>query len=270
VLVAGGRTIRCAHVVVACGAIETPRLLMRSGIAPPMTGKHLHLHPAVAIFGEFAEPVEPWHGPMQSVVCNEFSFLDEAYGFKLEAVPAHPGLGALALPWQGREAHRAQMERMRYGATLIALVRDRGAGSVSADGIRYALDPYDARHVRLGMERLSELLLAAGAQTVRSLHQRQLVLHADAAAGEREAFFSALRSAPAGANRMPVFSAHQMGTARMHRERTSGVVDGRGRLYGTDGVTIADASVFPAASGVNPMLTIMALAHRTARALLKE
>jgi choline dehydrogenase-like flavoprotein len=50
----------------------------------------------------------------------------------------------------------------------------------------------------------------------------------------------------------------------MHRDPTAGVVDENGKVHAVSGLYVADASVFPLASGVNPMLTIMALAHRTA------
>ncbi|MBV8580965.1 MAG: GMC family oxidoreductase, partial [Candidatus Eremiobacteraeota bacterium] len=75
--------------------------------------------------------------------------------------------------------------------------------------------------------------------------------------------------ARARARRHPqLFSAHQMGTARMAASAADGVVDPDGRVYGVAGLLVADASVFPNASGVNPMLTIMALAHRTVSVLI--
>jgi len=256
-LIVNGQIVHAKRVVVACGSIETPRVLMRSGVASPALGKYLRLHPVAALFGEFDTPVESWRGPMQSMVCDEFSFVDGAYGFKLEAVPAHPGLAAYAVPWRSAAQHSELMSRFRNAASLIVLTRDRGSGEVTPDGIRYAIDPYDAQHLRLGMKRLSQLLMAAGARDVRSLHQREVPIDEFA-------------DATVGANRMPLFSAHQMGTARMHRESAQGVVDERGRVHGYDGLYVMDASVFPAASGVNPMLTVMALAHRSATMLAQE
>jgi len=70
-------------------------------------------------------------------------------------------------------------------------------------------------------------------------------------------------------NRLSLFSAHQMGTARMHAKAAHGVTDGEGRVHGVRGLSVADASLFPEASGVNPMLTIMALARRCASAMIR-
>lgn len=55
------------------------------------------------------------------------------------------------------------------------------------------------------------------------------------------------------------YSAHQMGSCQMSAKATQGVVDPRGRVWGTEGLWIADASIFPTASAVNPMITVSQL-----------
>jgi choline dehydrogenase-like flavoprotein len=59
-----------------------------------------------------------------------------------------------------------------------------------------------------------------------------------------------------------------MGSCRMGADPETSVADGHGQLHDTGGVWIGDASAFPTAPGVNPMVTIMSLAHRTAEAIL--
>ncbi len=75
---------------------------------------------------------------------------------------------------------------------------------------------------------------------------------------------------PLRAGGMRLFSAHQMGTARMGLDPATSVASPSGELHDTPGVWIGDASAFPTASGTNPMITIMALAHRTAKNLAKS
>lgn len=65
-------------------------------------------------------------------------------------------------------------------------------------------------------------------------------------------------------------SAHQMGTCRMSSHAGAGVVDPRGRVWGREALYVADASVFPSASGVNPMVTNMAIADHIARGIARE
>jgi choline dehydrogenase-like flavoprotein len=203
---------------------------------------------------------------------DAFAELDGLYGAKLEAVPAHPGLIALAAPWRGRDQHAALMRKARFGAISIALTRDRGCGSVSLDGrddVRYRLDQDDARHMLRALAGLTDVMFAAGALRVTTLHTRPVELErARADAAGRRAFGEEIASRGASANRLAVFSAHQMGTCRMNVDPRRGVVDERGAVYGLRGAYVADASVFPLASGVNPMLTIIALARRTASRIL--
>jgi choline dehydrogenase-like flavoprotein len=255
-------------VIVAAGSLRTPGILARSGVTSPHLGRHLRLHPTTAAFARFDHPVETWHGPMQSAYCDAFADLDDGYGAKIEAAPAHPGLMALALPWRGRAAHAALMRDARFYATLIVLTRDRGTGSVALDGsddANYHLSQYDAGHMLRALAGLTDILFAAGASSVTTLHTDPLTLTVDRAdAAGRRAFGEAIARCGAEPNRIGVFSAHQMGTCRMHTNPARGIVDANGAVHGVRGLFVADASVFPLASGVNPMLTIMALAHRTA------
>ena len=61
---------------------------------------------------------------------------------------------------------------------------------------------------------------------------------------------------------------HPLGTARADACATRGVVDGDLAVHGVRGVHVADGSVVPSALGVNPQMTIMALATRLAFRLL--
>ncbi|MBV8579877.1 MAG: GMC family oxidoreductase, partial [Candidatus Eremiobacteraeota bacterium] len=249
-------------VVVAAGTLRTPGILARSGVRSPHLGRHLHLHPTSAIAAEFAEPIESWHGAMQSAICDRFSDLRAGFGAAIEAAPAHPGLMALASPWAGRDAHAQQLSRARNLATLISLTRDRGEGSISLDeraAIRYAIAPDDAQHLAEGLAGATRIAFAAGALRVQTLHADGLALdRADATPAGLDAFAAELRTRARARHHPQLFSAHQMGTARMAASAADGVVDPDGRVYGVVGLLVADASVFPNASGVNPMLTIMA------------
>jgi choline dehydrogenase-like flavoprotein len=72
---------------------------------------------------------------------------------------------------------------------------------------------------------------------------------------------------PQRAGGQKLFSAHQMGTARMGADSQTSVANPFGELHDVKGVWIGDGSAFPTASGTNPMVTIMALARRTAFAI---
>jgi len=269
---AGAMRINAPLVIVAAGALRTPGVLTRSGIRSPHLGKHLHLHPTTALVAEYAEPVDAWHGAMQTALCSRFSDLENGYGGTIEVAPGHPGLMALALPWRDRSAHAAAMDGARNNALLIALTRDRGEGSVTLDDradVRYTVAADDGRRMIETLDGAIELAFASGARRVTTLHAKPLELAAaDATPSGRATFRAAIAARGVAPNRLAVFSAHQMGTARMHRDAAGGVVDPYGRVHGIEGLLVTDASAFPLASGVNPMLTIMALAHRSVSAHL--
>ena len=259
-------------VVVAAGALRTPGVLARSGVDSPHLGKHLHLHPTSALSAEFLEPVDGWHGAMQTALCERFADMEDGFGAVIEAAPTHPGLMALALPWAGRDAHAATMNTARNRATLISLARDRDQGTVGTDeraDVHYQIARDDAARLAEGLVAAAQIAFAAGAVSVTTLHASPLRLDAEhATPAGLQRFARQIRLRVRTGDPVALFSAHQMGTARMGASTDEGVVDPEGRVYGVDGLVVADASAFPAASGVNPMLTIMALAHRATSAVI--
>lgn len=266
-------TVKARIVVAACGSLHTPALLMRSGIKLPHLGRNLHLHPTTGVGALFDKQIAAWNGPPQTVVCNEFAGLRDGYGFRIETAPAHPGLIALATPWLGARAHRQEMQSSARKALLIVLVRDRSTGVVTVDGsgrpvIDYQPGEGEGAMLREGMGRAARILLAAGATGVQTLHTSPLSMGEGSTAGEKfpdiESLSAAIARSKVSDNHMALFSAHQMGTCRMGRDAASAVCDSRGEVFGVRGLFVCDASAFPGSSGVNPMISIMALAHHSA------
>jgi choline dehydrogenase-like flavoprotein len=266
--------IEAPVVVVAAGAIHSPALLLRSGLRLPALGRNLFLHPTSAVTGRYDEPVEAWRGPPQTILCDQFANLAAGYGFRLETAPAHPGLIALALPWADARSHRRLMQRTASASSIIVLTRDHQGGRVRLGPGRRPLVEYrpgarEQAHLRQGIVEAIRVHLAAGAREVCTLHTRPLRLERDGAlsVAEVEAFCQRAMTAPVAGNWSTLFSAHQMGTCRMGRDARTAVCDANGEVFGVRGLFIADGSAFPASSGVNPMVTIMALAHHTAQGI---
>ena len=260
--------MRAPRVIVAAGGIESPALLLRSGLRHPQLGRNLFLHPTTAAIGLYADLVESWRGAPQTIICEQFTALDGAFGFRLEAAPVHPGLIAYAVPWTSARQFRRLAQRFSHAAAMIALTRDADGGRVRVrrDGsaaIDYAPTARQSAILARGMAEAARVHLAAGADEVISLHTVPLSLRRTSATRSEDiaAFCERIASAPTGRNRSGVFSAHQMGTCRMGRDARSAVCDERGEVFGAKGLYVADASLFPMSSGVNPMVTVMALAQ---------
>jgi choline dehydrogenase-like flavoprotein len=260
--------VNAPTVVVACGAIESPALLLRSGIGGPAVGKHLRLHPASLVAGIYEQPIEGWIGQIQSALSDEFKQCEGEYGFLIEATTVAPGILAMSLPWVRGADHKALMARaLKHSAPFISVARDHGEGQVVLDEHGRAVarwsfsDALDARMFRRAMVELAKLQRAAGAREIVTLYQRPLIWREG---DDFDAFLAEIEKGSLDANDVAAFTAHQMGSCRMGSDPADSVADGRGELHDAKGVWIGDGSAFPTAPGVNPMISIMSLAHRTA------
>lgn len=250
-------TLRARAVVVACGAVQTPLLLQRSGLGRrgPL-GKNFLCHPNAKVVAVYPFDVEGWKGVSQAAQIREFH--DEGLVFGENFVA--PGAIAAHLPFVGDAAWELLQ---RYNQMVIGgvLVEDSTTGSVSSlFGMAhpvYQITRHDhARFVR-GVKLLGQLHFEVGAELlvlpfenhpiVRSLDELNEACAAQRQPGELE-----------------LFTVHLMGTARMGADPAESVVDLSGQSWELPGLYVADASLFPSAIGVNPQLTIMALATRVA------
>jgi choline dehydrogenase-like flavoprotein len=263
--------VKAKAVVVAAGAPQTPALLLRSGFRHRGIGRGLRFHPTTAVSGIYAEPVRMWAGVPQTLHVDRWLEDFDRHGFWLETVPAHPGLASIGFPWRGARAHKEGMARYAHTMANIVLVRDRGAGRVTIDRsgnpvLDYRMDPRDARTMTEGIVQSAGIHVAAGARAVTSLHHEAGEIpyrEGPILRSQLDAMTEDVRRMGARPNRLALFSAHAMGSCPMGADdRMPTRPDGR--LRGAENVFVGDASVLPTALGVNPMITIMAMALRTA------
>ncbi len=287
---AGAKRTLIVHapvVIVAAGALRTPAVLQQSGLEHPAIGRHLRVHPVAVVAARFDGPIEMWRGTMQGARSLEFVEPEAGRnGFVIESAPGHPGLMALALPWEGTTAHADLMATAARICPLIAITRDGGEGrtTITRSGhvrIDYRLDERGVATLRHGLLSLSRLARAAGASEMLAAGTPPAWYRSDGAAGAPGAgvarFEAALDAFDFAPNRGAVFSAHQMGSVRMGADPRTHPCDPWGRVragHRTDapigGLYVGDGSLFPTGLGVNPMITIMALARRVARTVLAD
>jgi long-chain-alcohol oxidase len=267
---AGELRVRARAVVVACGALHTPALLRRSGLANINIGRNLRVHPATLLTGDMADDVRPWEGPLQSRYSEQHARLDDGYGVRYETPPLTPALFGAALPWENARNVVELARAYPRLAPVFPLVRDRDAGDVAVGGdgkpiLRYALSRYDLRHLRAGFAGAARILEAAGAVRIVSTHARPLVW--ERGRGGIGRFLAEADMRGWEPNRVLYASGHLMGTARIGSSPAIGAVDPNGESWEVANLFVCDGSTFPTASGVNPMITIAGVAHANATAL---
>jgi choline dehydrogenase-like flavoprotein len=255
--VAGGVDVKTSRVVVAAGTIHTPLLLAANGIGGEsgQLGRNLSVHPATAGFALMEEVVDMAKGVPQSFYVDEWA----GEGIMFEGIAGPPSYAAMSLPLQG-ERHAAAMRSYRHLAQLGLMVSDSSRGRVRrAPGggagrplITYDLDQRDLARFRTGIGRMRELFESAGAREV------YLPLP-EGIAPER-----------VRAKDLRLMAFHPLGTARADADPARGVVDSNLQVHGVEGLYVADGSVVPSSLGVNPQITIMALATRLAYHLLQR
>ena len=273
----GSRLVaKAPHVIMACGAINGPALLLRSKAPDPhkRIGKRTFFHPTTFCFAEFDELIDPYYGAPQSIYSDHFQWqsVDGPVGYKLEVPPLQPGLTSVLLLGHGHQ-HFSDIQKLPNLHAMIALLRDGfhpqsegGSIEMAGDGtpiIDYVINDYLWDGVRRSWLSMAEIQFAAGAKAVRASHVDS-------------PWFTSWEEAKAGINalefRSNAFtagSAHCMGGLTMGEDQTRCLVDSNGKYHHLDNLYVFDGSVFPTSIGANPQLSIYGMACKQANKLLE-
>lgn len=249
-------------VVLAAGCMASPAILQRSGIGNEnrRAGRHLKAHPGVAVLAVFPNAVRPWEGATQGY----HSLHELRDGLKYEVLWSPPPIIATRFPGFGAE-FKDQLATFERAAPFDVIVDGADSeGSVNArpfgadPDIKFTLGNKDVAKLHKGLCRLVEISFAAGANEVLpGLHGSDPVVRTS-----RD--LDRLRKYKMKATDPVIAGNHVFGTTRLGSDPKTSVVDVDGRCHQTDNLYVADSGVIPASTAVNPMLTIMALASRTA------
>jgi choline dehydrogenase-like flavoprotein len=252
--------ISARNVFLSAGAIQTAAILQRSGLGHNV-GRTLRMHPTLQVVAEFPDDVTDENSGVPSEQVKQFS-PEISFGCSISSREY------LALKLYGhREVLRDLGARARRMASYYVMAEGSGTGCVRVLGrfadplVTYDLAPGDANHLRRGLRLLCELLFAAGALAVYPAVTGAPVVRRMDDLRDLDDWCT-----PGAANLMTIhlFSTCPMGEAR---ERTA--VDSFGRVHDAPGLRVADASMLPTSTTVNPQGSIMAFARRNALEFLR-
>jgi long-chain-alcohol oxidase len=264
----GEYTVSARAVVVAGGTVNSPALLLRSGLGPalPQLGRYLTMHPALILVGEHDEPISNFNGHPKSFFCDEFW---RSHGFLLETCMYFPFTTAKNLIGFGAEHAGLMAAFPRLQMILVLAVDDALASNrveLDRDGepvVDYRLTEKVLDSLHASMHAAARIFFGAGARRIHAPAGTRFFI--DRADADRIEELIPRRLVKPG--RISVTSAHLMGGCRMGAGPEDSVTDAWGRVHGRPGLYVADGSLFPKASEINPYVTIMALADRVAEAV---
>lgn len=187
-------------------------------------------------------------------------------------------------PWHGGLDFKLSALRYRHAGSFFSMPRDRDTGYVYPDPktgkpkVDYTVSAFDRAHSLEGIIALARILYTTGAYEIRpSLAPVKPFIRSEPVGGggavdDSDRFEKWLANLRREGNPMTSTwgGAHQMGSCRMSKSADEGVVDTKGKVWGFEGLYVADASVFPSASGVNPMVTNMSISDMISRGLVKD
>ncbi|MFI5420019.1 MAG: GMC family oxidoreductase N-terminal domain-containing protein [Nitrososphaerales archaeon] len=262
-----GRTfnlsVKARLVIVSAGTIASSQLLLQSNLnVNGHVGEGVAIHPSPAMIGDFEEEINGNQGIPMAYHCHEFSVLNTGNrGYMLESIFLPPYQFSLPLPGIEYE-HKELMSRYPHYALVGSLLQDESVGEVNLGGpmgaiLTYELTNGDAKMMIAGMKSAAKALFAAGATRVITSHRRRTILYSDDD-------LHLIDERGVSPDAISIGSGHPQGGNRMGGVVQNSVVDSYSKVYGFDNLFVCDASIFPTSIGVNPQLTVMALATRAA------
>jgi choline dehydrogenase-like flavoprotein len=258
--------IRAKRIVVASGAVNTPELLLRSGLGGPATGSLTSFNCGAIAFAELDHPLDAFLG-------DQMAAYHFGPGYVIEQLHNPPTSFALTMPGWYRE-HYENMKRYRRFVSAGVLVASQAVGRVflgvghrilrplfdHAD-LRFELPASDLDNLRAGLKQLTRIFLAAGARRVLPPLAEYTEIRSEA---EIVKIDERLRKQ---SDLVGFGSSHPQGGAVMGEDPARSVVGRDFRVRGTGNVFVCDASVFPSSVEVNPQLPIMAVADLAVRSI---
>jgi choline dehydrogenase-like flavoprotein len=240
-------------IVVAAGAVSSSLLLLRSGIGGKQVGTHLAFNMGSPITAVFDRPINAYDG----LQISHYLQLSPSQGYLLETWFNPPVAQALAMPgWF--DDHYKNMQRYNHMSSVGVLVPTEANATVRRAGlfgreIAYTPTPGDLAKLVEGLILAGRICCAGGASVVLP-HTWDYYEFTRADELER------LRHIIRQAGDVALGTGHPQGGNRLSQNASQGVVNPEFRVFGYDNLYVCDASVFPSSIGVNPQLTVMALA----------
>jgi choline dehydrogenase-like flavoprotein len=251
--------IRARAVILAGGTISTPLFLLKQGLANSsgQVGRNLTVHPSAVVNALFDEEIRGFDHIPQSYGSEQF--LEEGL-LLVAALATHNAIPPM-FPLTGHRLMEplAQLGHIAAMGPLVADATRDGRVWREVRGVplaRYTLSPADVALLKRGLELSMQMMIAAGA---RRLYPGVMGIGA-LTPNQLDEF----RKTELSASDFVMASYHPLGTCQMGTDPRTSVVGMDHQSHDVPGLFVVDGSSVRGPLGVNPQLTIMAIAARAA------
>ena len=248
-------------IIVACGTIQSPLLLKRSGFSNMHIGRNFQLHTGSAVVGEYSRPSVDIEGPAMGL-----EVFNSEKGYKLSSQTIPTELLFARLPFIGSQL-KEKMKLKRNFSAWTSLIKSSGHGKVSSGlwgpSLKFTVTPNDMLSIRSAAHQMAENLFELGAQII--YPQIQGIPNILS----KKSDLSLISHGPLNPRAYPLAASHLFGTCKIGSTPFNSVVDPNFLIHGTKNIFVLDASIFPSNLGVNPQASIMAIARLGSQKVLE-
>ena len=244
---------------------------------------------ATIVGATYPQPLNSWEGGILTSLVSDLQDLDgTGHGVKLEAMTMLPSWFLPFQVWESALAFKVLCSAFSHTTGHIALVRDKNSGRVYPDPVdgrcRFSYTPgnFERKAALEGVIACAKIAYVSGAETIYGAVKGWPTFTRTEGSEDGisdpsfQTFLSTIREKGLKLPEAAFGTAHQMGSCRMSSsekgrgKEPAGVVDPAGKVWGTECLYVADASVFPSASGVNPMVTNMAISDYISQGIARD
>jgi hypothetical protein len=253
--------VRARAVVLAGGTIPTPVFLLEQGLcnSSDQVGRNLSIHPSCGLSALFDDEIRGHEHIPQGYACDQFV----RDGILMTTAQPALNIAALLFPFTGRRL-MATLDKIDRIASFALLLRDAtpngrvwGRDVAGVPAVTYNVGRADADRMHQAIVHTGEMCLAAGAKTLYPVIYSSPII-------ENKREFDAFRRSRSAPGDFVWLSYHPLGTCKMGHDPRTSVVGLDHQTHDVPGLYIVDGSTVPGPLGVNPQLTIMAMATRAA------
>lgn len=265
-----GKTIliKADRFVVAAGGFNSAFFLMKQGLKDklPALGKYFSMNPSTMVHGIYDEDIVLWRNIPAAWGIDHFRkarYVDNAYvegGYLLMANQVHPGLLAAMLPLWGEEHQNMMKNLSKIGGTISWIddvEHELGEIRMTSEGKRqvfYEYGPTTQKVLKDSIRKQIELQFNAGAKRIIIAGHQAIQMSSMKEMNQLDDLYIS-------AGGLSLASPHPGGGCRMGNDIKNSVVDSHHKVHGIENLYVADSSVFPTSTSLDPSLSIMAFSH---------